>query len=190
MSCQKHTFKSHVSSEKMTKAECWWRKGGEVVKYNQAVCKEEHLFSKKRLFSTIDIFLSVFVYCSGSKLILFVFIRFSFNCIFLSLLFLSPELLHPESSSVDPDMQVKHDLFFYRWSVRVYMQVCLFAVYQCSGVSDVKMLVFGGYPPPVCGYRWELTGYYIVWCSLLIVKPVLSPKAALKCFHLCACWCV
>lgn len=37
------------------KAECWWRKikltlyhlikGGEVVKYNQAECKEEHLFS-------------------------------------------------------------------------------------------------------------------------------------------------
>lgn len=95
----------------------------------------------------------------------------SFNCIFLSvsLLILSPERLHPEFSSVDPHMQVKQNHFFYRWSVRVYMQVCLFVVYQ-----------FGSIVMSTCLCLWIRVGdKRLVLCVMFSshkFEPVSHPK--------------
>lgn len=142
MSCWKQNFKSQLSSKKMYEVRVLMEEVQTdsplilrgVVNYNQAVFVEEYLFSNVIAQKAIKL--------SVLKLILFVLIRLSVNCIFLSLplLFLSPRLLHSESSSVGPDMQVRHYLFFFRWGVRVDMWVCLSAVFQCGGVSDVKML--------------------------------------------------
>lgn len=82
------------------------------VRYNKAVCKEKYLFSncfnywhflnsgqdKKTFADSVCVCICI----------LKVFFSFSLFC------FLSPEHLHPESSSVDPEMKVKHDLFLYR----------------------------------------------------------------------------
>lgn len=143
-----------------------------------------------------------FVYCNDFKLIVFVCICLSFNCIFLFLPLLF-SVSWTESSSVDPDMKVKHDLFLYWWGVRVYMQVCLYSMLCISVVKFVtwKWLCLEDFlhlhHHVHHGYRWRITGYYIVVyghtpvhpsaCNLCSSVIQRSGLFVLFIFHCCVC---
>lgn len=118
-----------------------------------------------------------------AKLVLFTSVTFSwfcpclsFNCSFLFLFFC---LLHPESSSVDPDMKVKHDKLLSRC---VWGCVCVSCESQSGHISADDCV---WWISSIC--LWiQVEANRLLHCEVFSSREVKA--AALRCSHMCACW--